>query len=152
MPYRGSCRILWTFPLLCALILGQQCSTSPPTNIAIPPPSVPPQPQVTINTVMGDIVVELFSQQPPLALANFLQYAQEGAYNNTIVHQANAQNSIVAGGFTPDLQPIPTHDPIANESNNGLLNIRGRLTATDQSVFVINLADHPDNDFNLTTG
>ena len=44
-------------------------------------------PQVTIETSQGNIVLELYPQKAPKTVANFLQYAESGFYKDTIFHR-----------------------------------------------------------------
>lgn len=84
-------------------------------------------PQVTIHTSSGDIRLELYPQESPITVENFLQYANEGFYEGTIFHRIISHFMIQGGGMTADLQPKPTHDPITNEADNGLKNLRGTV-------------------------
>lgn len=58
-----------------------------------------PQPtaQVLLETTSGDILLELFAQQTPLASRNFLQLCIDGYYNGTIFHRL-VPGFIVQGG------------------------------------------------------
>jgi peptidyl-prolyl cis-trans isomerase B (cyclophilin B) len=84
-------------------------------------------PQVTIHTSGGDIRLELYPQESPRSVENFLQYANEGFYNGTIFHRIISHFMIQGGGMTADMQRKPTHDPIINEADNGLKNLRGTI-------------------------
>ena len=44
-------------------------------------------PTVLLETSSGDILVELFPEQAPKTVANFLQYVDDGFYTNTIFHR-----------------------------------------------------------------
>ena len=41
-------------------------------------------PTVLLETTSGDILIELFPDKAPETVANFLQYVDDGFYNNTI--------------------------------------------------------------------
>lgn len=91
-------------------------------------------PQVTLHTNHGDIRLELFPQDAPISVANFLRYANEGFYDGTVFHRVISHFMIQGGGMsyvsdeTGDrLTPKPTHDPIVNEADNGLKNTRGTV-------------------------
>lgn len=91
-------------------------------------------PQVTLHTNHGDIRLELYPQQAPKSVENFLQYANEGFYDGTAFHRVISHFMIQGGGMAfvegeggTDLQPKPTHDPIVNEADNGLKNERGTI-------------------------
>ncbi|MEZ5471748.1 MAG: peptidylprolyl isomerase [Marinicella sp.] len=104
---------------------------------------------VKMQTSEGDIYLELDNDKAPKTVENFLSYANEGFYNGTIFHRVISTFMIQGGGFTEDLERKPTKDPIANEANNGLKNLRGTIamarlpdphSATAQ--FFINVQDN----------
>jgi len=106
-------------------------------------------PRVEMQTSAGRIVVELDRTRAPLTVANFLQYANDGFYDGTVIHRIVADFVVQGGGFTPDFDEKDTRDPVVNESGNGLSNMRGTLamartndphSATAQ--FFFNLADN----------
>lgn len=108
-------------------------------------------PKVLFETSKGNIVIELFADQAPDTVKNFLQYVDDRFYDGTIFHRVIPNFMIQGGGFTADLRPKPTREPIRNEAANGLKNGRGTLamarTAQPHSAsaqFFINTAD---NDF-----
>jgi cyclophilin family peptidyl-prolyl cis-trans isomerase len=107
-------------------------------------------PVVVIETSRGPITVELFPEQAPLTVENFLQYVDDGHYTDTIFHRVIAGMIIQGGGLTPEGEEKPTRKPIPLESDNGLLNVRGSIamargadkdSATAQ--FYINVGDNP---------
>jgi len=84
-------------------------------------------PEVTIHTSQGDIRLELYAQESPISVENFLQYANDGFYEGTIFHRVISHFMIQGGGMTSDMQRKPTRDPIVNEADNGLKNERGTV-------------------------
>ena len=84
-------------------------------------------PQVTIHTDRGDIRLELYIQEAPISVENFLQYARDGYYEGTIFHRIISHFMIQGGGMTVDMKPKQTRDPIVNEADNGLKNERGTV-------------------------
>jgi cyclophilin family peptidyl-prolyl cis-trans isomerase len=111
-------------------------------------------PQVIIQTSLGDITVELYPDKAPKTVANFLQYVDDGFYTNTIFHRVIDGFMIQGGGFTPQFERKPTRPPILNEADNGLTNVRGTIamarTVDPQSAtaqFYINVVDNPNLDF-----
>ena len=103
-------------------------------------------PQAVISTSKGDITIELFEQQAPLSVANFIRYAQSGFYDGTIFHRVIKRFMIQGGGFNQDMARKTTFEPIANESRNGLRNNRwtvamARTTDPDSATaqFFINV-------------
>lgn len=110
-------------------------------------------PKIKMATNHGDLVIELYPNQAPITVANFLRYVDEGFYDNTQFHRVIRGFVIQGGGFNTDMVQKPTHEPIKNESDNGLRNSRGTLSmarrnAPDSasSQFFINLTDNPNLD------
>jgi peptidyl-prolyl cis-trans isomerase A (cyclophilin A) len=113
----------------------------------------PGNPLVILETSAGSITLELYKDQAPVSVENFLRYAREGFYNGTIFHRIVPGRVIQGGGFTPDLVEKPTRPPIQNEATNGLRNLRGTIAMARQerlrsatSQFFINTADNPQFD------
>ena len=115
-----------------------------------------PVPQVTLNTSMGDIVLDLDPTAAPLSVNNFLQYVSSGFYSKLIFHRVVVSPFAIiqGGGFDATLTPATVKAPIKLESNNGLTNLRGTLAMARTSVadsgtsqFYINAADNPDFDY-----
>lgn len=57
----------------------------------------PPTAKVLLTTTSGDILVELFAKQTPLACRNFLQHCLDGYYNGTNFHRL-VPGFIIQGG------------------------------------------------------
>lgn len=83
--------------------------------------------RVVMKTSLGEIHLELYPDQAPATVENFLEYANSGFYDGTIFHRVISNFMIQGGGFTSDMQKKGTRDPIPNESNNGLSNRRGTI-------------------------
>jgi cyclophilin family peptidyl-prolyl cis-trans isomerase len=108
-------------------------------------------PAVIIETTQGNMVIELDPNAAPITVANFLTYVDAQFYDGLIFHRVIEDFMIQGGGFDPNLVQQPVNDPIVNESDNGLMNVRGAIamartsdpnSATGQ--FFINSVD---NDF-----
>ena len=106
-------------------------------------------PRALFTTNLGDITVELYPQQAPKSVANFIHYVDSGFYNGVIFHRVIPNFMVQAGGFNSALEHQTTAAPIVNEASNGLSNDRGTLalartsnpdSATSQ--FFINLKDN----------
>ena len=80
-----------------------------------------------MRTNMGEIQLELFAEQAPKTVDNFIAYAESGFYNGTIFHRVISHFMIQGGGFTADMEKKATREPIANEADNGLSNKRGTI-------------------------
>ncbi|HZV64394.1 MAG TPA: peptidylprolyl isomerase, partial [Telluria sp.] len=59
---------------------------------------------VRITTNMGNITVELDADKAPKTVANFLEYAGKGHYDNTIFHRVIGDFMIQGGGFEPGMK------------------------------------------------
>jgi len=91
-------------------------------------------PRVTLHTNHGDIRLELFPNEAPITVANFLQYVRDGFYDGTVFHRVISYFMIQGGGLEvvegengSELVAKPTRDPIVNEADNGLKNLRGTV-------------------------
>ena len=108
-------------------------------------------PKVLMETSKGDITIELFENEAPRTVKNFLSYASEGFYNNLIFHRVIKDFMIQGGGFDTEMIPKDTKAPIKNEARRGLGNNRGTLAMARTNIidsataqFFINVKD---NDF-----
>ena len=54
-------------------------------------------PRVLIETNFGNILVELFPEDAPITVGNFLDYADSGFYEDTIFHRVEP-NFVIQGG------------------------------------------------------
>ncbi len=107
--------------------------------------------RVSLETNKGTIELELFDDQAPATVANFVQYVKDGFYDGTIFHRVIDNFMIQGGGLDANLRQKSTRSPIQNEANNGAKNAVGTIamartndphSATAQ--FFINVKD---NDF-----
>ena len=103
-------------------------------------------PTVTLATSMGDVRIELFAEQAPKTVANFLEYVRAGFYDETIFHRVIEGFVVQGGGFTPELQLKATRKPVRIETKNKLRNERGTVAMARQqgkntatSQFFVNL-------------
>jgi len=106
---------------------------------------------IHFETTLGNFTVELFDQEAPTTVANFLKYIDEGFFDGTVFHRIVPGFVIQGGGFTEDMSQKGTHPSIKNEADNGLKNERGTLSMartndinSATSQFFVNLKD---NDF-----
>ena len=104
---------------------------------------------ITIQTNHGTIEAELYSDDAPVTVDNFLKYVREGFYDGTIFHRVIPGFMIQGGGFETGMVSKDNGAPIPNEANNGLLNEPGTFamartgdphSATSQ--FFINASDN----------
>jgi peptidyl-prolyl cis-trans isomerase A (cyclophilin A) len=110
--------------------------------------------QVRVSTNTGDFVIELMPDRAPLTVANFLRYVKEGYYSDTLIHRVVANFVIQGGGHSAtDLKLKAVHDPVNNESGNGVQNkrgtvglARGEAPHSGNAQIYVNLVDNPDLD------
>jgi len=96
-----------------------------------------PNPYVVLETNFGNIVIELYPDQAPVTVDNFLGYVHGGFYNGLLFHRAENRDEygdgldVIQGGacyyYEEDFHFPPVGNPIVNESNNGLSNVRGTI-------------------------
>lgn len=121
---------------------------------------LPLDPVVILQTVAGDIPLQLTPTAAPQTVANFLQYVEDGSYIDSFIHRSailqNGDPFVIQGGgfyfeFTDEqvfIEPVATHDPVVNEPN--VTNSRGTVamakldgdpdSATSQ--WFVNLSDN----------
>jgi len=104
---------------------------------------------VKMQTGKGDIELVLDSEKAPETVANFINYAKKGHYDGTIFHRVIKGFMIQGGGMNPDMGQKQTAEPIRNEADNGLKNVRGTIamarTSNPHSAtaqFFINTVDN----------
>lgn len=109
---------------------------------------------VRMETVLGNIDIELRPDVAPNTVSNFLTYVNNGDYNNSFIHRSVRNFIIQGGGYTlvdGQSASIPANAPIMNEFN--LSNVRGTIamakldgnpdSATNQWFF--NTVDNSSN-------
>jgi peptidyl-prolyl cis-trans isomerase A (cyclophilin A)/peptidyl-prolyl cis-trans isomerase B (cyclophilin B) len=98
------------------LAAGEQSAEQPEEN-----------PVVLMKTNLGTIEIELYRNEAPVTVENFLRYVKEGHYDGTIFHRVIKGFMIQGGGFDADMSQKKTHEPIKNEADNGLENQPGTI-------------------------
>jgi peptidyl-prolyl cis-trans isomerase B (cyclophilin B) len=113
---------------------------------------------INLHTSLGVIGIELDRARAPATTANFLQYARDGFYQDTLFHRVIPNFMIQGGGLEKDLNQKPTRAPIPNEAENGLKNLRGTIAMARTSdphsataQFFINLKDNDFLDYRNST-
>lgn len=125
---------------------------------------------VVLETVLGNIEVEIYAEAAPITAANFLSHVDHGLYDNGIFHRTvtlenqralNVPTSnsdvvieVIQGAINPeklppDLQPIP----LERTRDTGLLHTDGAISmarsTADSAVegFFICIGDQPGLDY-----
>ncbi len=130
------------FFIICLIPVGFAIAKSPADKAA-------KNPEVLMETSMGNVTIELYPKEAPVSVKNFLSYVNSGFYGGTTFHRVIPGFMIQGGGFSPDMKQKPTGPPIINEAGNGLKNDRGtiamaRTAAPDSatSQFFINVVNN----------
>jgi cyclophilin family peptidyl-prolyl cis-trans isomerase len=111
-------------------------------------------PQVLMETSMGNVKIELFKDKAPISVRNFLSYVKDGYYDGLVFHRVISNFMVQGGGMDENLQPKKTKFAIKNEANNGVKNTRGTLAMARTGVvdsatsqFFINVVDNAFLDY-----
>jgi peptidyl-prolyl cis-trans isomerase B (cyclophilin B) len=106
-------------------------------------------PQVLLETSMGNITIELFKEKAPITVRNFLTYVKEGFYDGLIFHRVIENFMVQGGGMSENLEQKKPKFAIKNEATNGLSNTRGTLAMARTAIvdsatsqFFINTVDN----------
>ncbi len=111
------------------------------------------RPKVILQTNFGDIGLELYADEAPITIENFLMYVNSGFYDGLVFHRIVPEFVIQSGSHyysNGRAQSRQAEAPIENESYNGLSNLRGTIAMarysspnSATSSFFINLLDNP---------
>jgi cyclophilin family peptidyl-prolyl cis-trans isomerase len=113
---------------------------------------------VKMETSKGDMTIELFDEEAPITVKNFLSYVSEGFYDNLIFHRVISGFMIQGGGLDSEMREKDNKPPIKNEAARDLKNRRYTIamartgiidSATSQ--FFINLVDNDNLDHKNST-
>ena len=108
-----------------------------------------------METSLGEITIKLNFEKAPISTANFVRYAQENFYSDTIFHRVMSDFMIQGGQFNEalDIKKQGIHPSIKNEWQNKLKNVRGSIAMARTSdpdsataQFYINVVDNPSLD------
>lgn len=116
-----------------------------------------PQPtaKAILHTTTGDLTLELFGKQTPLATRNFIQHCLDGYYNNTIFHRL-VPNFIIQGGDPTGTgsggeSAINEGEPFQDEfhsrlkfNRRGLLGMANEGSNSNGSQFFLTLGATPE--------
>ena len=115
-------------------------------------------PKVEIKTNLGAVQVELYPDQSPKTVENFLNYVKDDYYTGTIFHRVIAGFMVQGGGFDQHYAQKPTRQPVENEAANGLKNTIGTIAMartsdvhSASSQFFINVANNHFLDYTAPT-
>lgn len=104
---------------------------------------------VVLHTNFGPITIALDESKAPKTVENFLEYVNQGFYENTLFHRVIDGFMIQGGGFEPQMLNKKGASPINNEANTALSNKVGTISMartndphSASSQFFINVADN----------
>lgn len=104
---------------------------------------------VKFTTSLGEILIELYPDDAPITVDNFVKYVESGFYDGTIFHRVIPDFVVQGGGMLPGMQQKSTREPIKNEADNNLKNLAGTLSMartndphSATSQFFINLKNN----------
>ena len=110
-------------------------------------------PSVEIATSVGTMTVELWPDEAPLTVANFLERVDEGFYDGLVFHRVIAGFVIQAGGFDANMNYREAPATVVNESSNGVSNLQWTIAMARASdpdsagaQFYINVSDNTNLD------
>lgn len=123
-------------------------------------------PGIVISTAEGDIFIELYPEQAPLTVENFLRYVDEGRLTEAVFYRTVTMDNqpdndvmieVIQGGiwWTDSLSML---DPIEHETTKatGILHLDGTISmarytpGTATSEFFICVGDQPSLDYGGT--
>lgn len=115
-------------------------------------------PEVVLETSHGDIVIELFEEQAPVTVENFLNLVDTKFYDGLVFHRVIKGFMIQGGGHHQDMKEKAADKEIINESSNGLQNETGTISMARRgdphsasAQFFINTNDNASLDYNHET-
>ncbi|MEF8832744.1 MAG: peptidylprolyl isomerase [Candidatus Thermoplasmatota archaeon] len=109
-------------------------------------------PKAEIETDRGTIKIELFEEDAPETVENFIQYSEDGFYDGLIFHRVIENFMIQGGGFLPGMEEKePSYEPVQNEAEkSGHRNERGTVamarTSEPHSATSQFFINHKDNE------
>ena len=112
-------------------------------------PALAENPMVEVTTTAGDFTIELYQDEAPITVENFIRYIKDGSYVGTQFHRVIPGFVIQGGGYDSNFTMKKTYPAIKNEAKPTLKNLQATLSmarmqnpdsATRQ--FFINLADN----------
>lgn len=119
-------------------------------------PAISSATTVSMQTVLGEISIELYDTAAPLTVANFMNYVNSGAYNNSFIHRSVPGFIIQGGSYTwsnGGVSAITQNSPVVNEYSSSRSNLRGTIAMAKlggdpnsaTSGWFFNLADNSAN-------
>jgi cyclophilin family peptidyl-prolyl cis-trans isomerase len=145
-------KFLWLVLLAATIMTFSACGSSTERGKTMQWSSPPPMSidqskeyQATIKTNLGDIVVQLFPEDAPIAVNNFVFLARQGFYNGVKFHRVVKGFVIQGGDPTGTGSGGPGYtfadEPVTRDYIAGTLAMANSGANTNGSQFFISLAD-----------
>ena len=132
---------------LCVLALGAGAAQA--QEPAQAEAEIDPLPRVRVETTAGAFTLELFAQEAPRTVTQFLRLSASRFYEGTIFHRVVQGFVVQGGGWSVDFQERTVEGTLPNESGNGRSNLRGTIAMartgdphSAKNQFYINLQDN----------
>ena len=120
-------------------------------------------PQVSMQTVFGEIVLEIDTLRAPITAQNFLTHVENGTFENAVFYRTvrpdnqpnnNVKIEVIQGGVFED-EMIETFEPIFHETTkqtglqhlNGTLSMARNKPGSASTEFFICIGNQPELDF-----
>lgn len=142
---------------------GQDVNSTDPVTGRFKPTIDISNKTVTLQTSMGNIIIELYDKDAPKTVENFICLAEKGYYNNVIFHRV-AHGFVIQGGDPTgtgsggqSIYGSPFEDELYPDTPSyqagylkGVVAMANSGANTNGSQFFIMLADHPELPHNYT--
>jgi cyclophilin family peptidyl-prolyl cis-trans isomerase len=102
------------------------------------------------RTVLGDLEVELYDQDKPVTVQNFIRYVQSGAYTNMFLHRCIPGFIVQGGGFVTTNQLATNRFTVFDYVTNfgtitNEFNIGTRLSNTNGTIAMAKTGGDPNS-------
>jgi cyclophilin family peptidyl-prolyl cis-trans isomerase len=106
-------------------------------------------PNVVFETDKGNFEIALDEASAPKTVQNFLRYVDDKHYDGTIFHRVIPGFMAQGGGFDASYEKRAVREPVQNEADNGVKNLRGTVAMARTSdphsataQFFVSVADN----------
>jgi cyclophilin family peptidyl-prolyl cis-trans isomerase len=115
-----------------------------------------------VKTNMGEFKIRLYPKDSPKTVANFVRYAENNKFKNSVFYRIVNNFIIQGGGYTinrkQNIKKIQAYKPVKSEADNGLYNIKktvamarsGNDPHSATCSFFINLKSNKELNYGFT--
>ena len=109
---------------------------------------------VQMETNLGPIQINLYDEQTPATVANFLNYVNDGDYSNIIFHRSVSSFIVQGGGYAYNgtwpvqgiaSDPIVINEPVFSNVRATIAMAKGSAVNSATNQWFINLANNDSN-------